>query len=345
MPTCWPRPWKQRSRKASPSDRRPFLPESSARPDARSLPLWTWPTHPSWLKSDNSPSPWPTMTNSSQGGERMKQPSTAQLDSTTQGPASQRTASGISTAGREGGPRLDGAMTPISPASSNLKATAACAIVANDASRRPTSPCSRNWPTLTSTPSPNSIAIKSWSWPKETTCNRPNRSSWSATLDWANLNQFTTPIGATFAPEQTVTVVDPRHPLCGRTLPLVGITQKPYLGRCCVVWIHPHVERHVPVSATDLEFDPNQLSPLPLSIASVRQLLHVFHQVWRASQGAEADGIPTECARTVTDADHCTPGMGPSDFGAAASSAPGSGPRLRRTTEATPGSADTGGAA
>ena len=106
----------------------------------------------------------------------------------------------------------------------------------------------------------------------------------------ANLNQHNTPIGTTFTPDQTVTVVDPRHPLCGRTLPLVGIAQKPYLGRCCVVWIRPTVERHVPVSATDLEFDPNELSPIPLSTASVRQLLHVFAQVSRASKGGEADG-------------------------------------------------------
>jgi hypothetical protein len=125
----------------------------------------------------------------------------------------------------------------------------------------------------------------------------------------------------------------------------VGITQKAYLGRCCVVWIRPQVERHVPVSATDLEFDPNQLSPLPLSIASVRQLLHVFHQVWRASQGAEADENPTECARIITNADPCAPGMGPFELGASAPSAPGFGPHLRGTREATPGSVDRGGAA
>ena len=90
----------------------------------------------------------------------------------------------------------------------------------------------------------------------------------------------------TFVPEQTVTIVDPRHPLCGRTLPLVGITQRPYIGRCCVVWLHPQVERNVPVDATDLEFDPNQLSPVPLSIASIRKLLHDFDPVWRATERA-----------------------------------------------------------
>ena len=88
-------------------------------------------------------------------------------------------------------------------------------------------------------------------------------------------------------------MVDPRHPLCGRTLPLVGITQKSYLGRCCVVWIRPHVERNVPVSATDLEFNPNELSPVPLSLASIQQLVRVFDQVTRAREGGEVDGTCT----------------------------------------------------
>jgi hypothetical protein len=81
---------------------------------------------------------------------------------------------------------------------------------------------------------------------------------------------------------------------------MVGITQKPYLGRCCVVWIRQHVERHVPVSATDLEFDPNELSPIPLSVASIRQLLHVFDQVTRASEGEEANGNQARASVIVT---------------------------------------------
>jgi|SRR5882762_887704 len=40
-------------------------------------------------------------------------------------------------------------------------------------------------------------------------------------------------------PEETVTVVDPGHPLFGRTLPCVGISNSSYRGRCCIVWIGP----------------------------------------------------------------------------------------------------------
>jgi hypothetical protein len=95
-----------------------------------------------------------------------------------------------------------------------------------------------------------------------------------------------------------VTIVDPRHPLCGRTLPLVGITQKAYLGRCCVVWIREDVERHVPVTATDLEFNPNTVSPIPLAIDAVRQLVHIFEQIVCASKGEEVDGSQSNAVVT-----------------------------------------------
>jgi len=115
--------------------------------------------------------------------------------------------------------------------------------------------------------------------------------------EWGKLSQNNTPIGRRLSPEQTVTVTDPRHPLCGRTLPLIGIANKPYLGRCCVVWIHPEVERYVPVSATDLEFHPNQVSPTPLSVASIEHLLRVFEQIQLDSEGDAHDAVSSSnCA-------------------------------------------------
>src|SRR4029453_16070623 len=91
-----------------------------------------------------------------------------------------------------------------------------------------------------------------------------------------NPNQITTPIGHRFSSDQTITVLDPRHPLCGQTLPLVAITHHTQLGRCCVVWLRPHVERLIPVQATNWAFDPTDISPSPLSLAAVEQLLRVF---------------------------------------------------------------------
>ena len=85
---------------------------------------------------------------------------------------------------------------------------------------------------------------------------------------WANLNQETTPLGQSVSPEQTITVLDPRHPLCGQTFPLVAMTYDARFGRCCVVWLRPYEERLIPLQATHLAFDPNDiassLSRLPL---------------------------------------------------------------------------------
>src|SRR5215467_6506762 len=90
-------------------------------------------------------------------------------------------------------------------------------------------------------------------------------------------NQLTTPIDLIMsAPEETVTIVDPRHPLFGRTLPCVGIANSSHRGRCCIVWIRPTVERHVPVAATDLEYVAEEMYPLPISVESLQQLLHEF---------------------------------------------------------------------
>lgn len=110
----------------------------------------------------------------------------------------------------------------------------------------------------------------------------------------ANLDQLTTPIDLIVPPKDEVTVVDPRHPLFGRTLPCVGIANSCHRGRCCILWIRPTVERHVPVTATDLEYDPTTLYPLPISVESLQQLLQEFLLLTDARKGdrSEADSSP-----------------------------------------------------
>src|SRR5215813_13853284 len=110
------------------------------------------------------------------------------------------------------------------------------------------------------------------------------------------------PIGHRFSPDQTITVLDPRHPLCGQTLPLVTFTHHAQLGRCCVVWLRPYVERLIPVHATYLAFDPTDLSPSPLSLAAVEQLLRVFHDIQHANQGVSRDASPSRPSCTPTQA-------------------------------------------
>lgn len=121
------------------------------------------------------------------------------------------------------------------------------------------------------------------------------RSDRRGLLTVANLNHDTTPIDNRLAPTQTVTILDPRHPLYGYTLPLIGIANRPYLGRCCVVWLQPDVERLIPVSATDLAFDPTDLSPSPLSVAAVEQLLRVVADLQNARTGDHRDAVPARC--------------------------------------------------
>jgi len=109
----------------------------------------------------------------------------------------------------------------------------------------------------------------------------------------ANPNRVTTSIGHSVAPEQTITILDPRHPLCGRTLPLVAMMTHAQLGRCCVVRLGPNVERCVPVHATNLAFDPTTISPTPLSLRAVEQLLRVIHDIHHATQGVSSDASPS----------------------------------------------------
>jgi hypothetical protein len=114
-------------------------------------------------------------------------------------------------------------------------------------------------------------------------------SSWArAALE--NLDQLTTPIDLIVTPEETVTVVDPRHPLFGRTLPCLGISNSPYRGRCCIIWIRPTVERHVPVAATNLEYVAEDMYPLPISVESLQQLLHEFTLLSHVRKGESPHG-------------------------------------------------------
>ncbi|HEY6410860.1 MAG TPA: hypothetical protein VIY29_25685 [Ktedonobacteraceae bacterium] len=143
-------------------------------------------------------------------------------------------------------------------------------------------------------------------------------------------DQLTTPIDLIMsAPEETITVVDPRHPLFGRTLPCIGIANSCHRGRCCIVWIRPTVERHVPVTATNLEYDPATLYPLPISVESLRQFLYEFACATRASEGEPADDASTTffpsgptggCSRT---SDPAQLGLDDAHRGATSKRAPG----------------------
>lgn len=84
-----------------------------------------------------------------------------------------------------------------------------------------------------------------------------------------------TSLERTALPTDTVTVTDPTHPLYTLTLPLIGITNKPRLGRVCVVWLYAGVERVIPIAATSLATSPLAVSPCRLSVEGLHALLTV----------------------------------------------------------------------
>jgi len=65
--------------------------------------------------------------------------------------------------------------------------------------------------------------------------------------------------------------------------PLIGITNKSYLGRCCVVCCAHRWSAGYRLSDT-LAFDPHELSPTPLSIEAIQHLLAVFEVVSHATR-------------------------------------------------------------
>src|SRR5262245_51633130 len=67
-------------------------------------------------------------------------------------------------------------------------------------------------------------------------------------------------------PQPTLVELLVRHVLLPREFLPQSEINSTQLGRCCVVWLRPHVERLVPVQATNLAFDPTDISPSPLSL-------------------------------------------------------------------------------
>jgi hypothetical protein len=101
---------------------------------------------------------------------------------------------------------------------------------------------------------------------------------------WINPFQQNTPLGLTALPTSTVEVTDPTHPLYGLSFPLIGITVKQRLGRVCLVWLHPGIERAIPVRATNLTSEPHVCVACRLSVAGLQTLLHVLSPLVCSSQ-------------------------------------------------------------
>src|SRR5262245_42430782 len=147
-------------------------------------------------------------------------------------------------------------------------------------------------------------------------------------------SQQNTPLKRTASPTDTVEVTDPTHPLYGLTFPLIGVTTKPRLGRVCVVWLYPGVERVIPVTATSLA-DPGPFPPAScrLSVAGLEALLAVVSQA--DSRQEETHGAPGDARNT-----HATPTIvplhGPGDSVGRAPAAPHASPPAACLDESVP---------
>jgi hypothetical protein len=89
-----------------------------------------------------------------------------------------------------------------------------------------------------------------------------------------------------------MTVFDPRHPFCGQSFPLVGMTYDARSGQCCVAWLQPHEQRLIPRPATHVAFDPADIPASPLSLVAVEQLLRVVRDMQHARQGVRCHDSP-----------------------------------------------------
>ena len=94
-------------------------------------------------------------------------------------------------------------------------------------------------------------------------------------LAWRKPSHQNTSLQLTALPTDMVEVTDPTHPLYSLTFPRIGITTKPRLGRVCVVWLYPGVERVMPIAAISLGGNPVAPSPCRLCMEGLQALLAV----------------------------------------------------------------------
>jgi hypothetical protein len=88
-----------------------------------------------------------------------------------------------------------------------------------------------------------------------------------------------------------IRVIDPRHALYGRAFPLIEISTKQYVGRCCVVSYRPALARYIPLTATDRSPEPLVIEPFPLNLKAVQQLLTSYKKIVAQLGEGTADEI------------------------------------------------------
>ena len=101
----------------------------------------------------------------------------------------------------------------------------------------------------------------------------------------------TTPIQTIVSANETVTIIDPRHPLYDRTFPLLDIANRAHIGRACVIQLRDGLERIVPLAVTDRAPESVTIFPLSLNLSSVRQLVRTFGRITSQLKEGTEDGV------------------------------------------------------
>src|SRR5262249_55295627 len=152
---------------------------------------------------------------------------------------------------------------------------------------------------------------------------------------WRKQVHQTTPLKLTALPTDTVEVTDPTHPLYGLTFPLIGVTTKPRLGRVCVVWLYPGVERIIPLTATSLADPlPGPAASCRLSVAGLEAFLAVVAQADSRQEKVHGDPGATRNAHTTPTVAALS--AGPGDSGGDTAAAPTSTPPTTGLDESVP---------
>lgn len=112
------------------------------------------------------------------------------------------------------------------------------------------------------------------------------RSFLSEIRAWGKPNRLYASKSTILAANETVTVIDPRHPLYDQSFPLLHIKNKQELIPSCLVRLTEGVERLIPVSVTNLAVTPPVVFPLPLDLSSLHNLSEVFLRI-QAQVGKE----------------------------------------------------------
>lgn len=107
-------------------------------------------------------------------------------------------------------------------------------------------------------------------------------------------SQVNTPIRKSLATSETVTIVDPRHPLYDQTFPLLHVKNHRDLIPSCLIRVLEGVDRLVPVAVTDLAAAPIIVHSLPLGVSSLQNLIQTFARIQEQVETECGDGSAEE---------------------------------------------------